>query len=488
MEEITPAYGVGPLLAIAAGAVALLLLLIIKFRVHALIALVLVSVLTAVATRIPLNELVDTLMDGFGSTLAEVGLLVGLGAMIGRLLEVTGGADVLANSLVNRFGEKRAPLALGVAALFFGFPIFLDAAFVVFVPIIFSVATRFGGSVLLYALPPLGAFAVMHAFVPPHPGPVSAAEFLDADMGLVLLVGLVIAVPTWYLAGYVGGKMIGRRVDLAVPALSLAGAPGTNSGTGGDSADGGPSGGNSAGGDSAGGGPATGELPYPRFRTVIAILLLPMVLIFLDTGLNTLGTAGVVDADATWVQALRVLGATPIALLVTALVSLVVLGRGRSRASVENIVNGALAPVCAIILITGAGGMFGEVLYVSGIGQALAETLKDLGIPLILAAFLISTGLRVAQGSATVALTTTAGLIAPTLAATEGVTPLYRALLVITLACGATVLSHVNDSGFWLVGRYLGMDVKTTLKTWTVLETLIGVIGFGLVLVLNIFA
>ncbi|MBB3049456.1 GntP family gluconate:H+ symporter [Prauserella isguenensis] len=472
MEEITPAYGVGPLLAIAAGAVALLLLLIIKFRVHALIALVLVSVLTAVSTRIPLDELVDTLMGGFGTTLAEVGLLVGLGAMIGRLLEVTGGADVLANSLVNRFGAKRAPLALGVAALFFGFPIFLDAAFVVFVPIIFSVATRFGGSVLLYALPPLGAFAVMHAFVPPHPGPVSAAEFLDADMGLVLLVGLAIAVPTWYLAGYVGGKMIGRRVDLAVPALSLAGASGTNSGTG----------------DSADGDTATGDLPYPRFRTVIAILLLPMVLIFLDTGLNTLGTAGVVDADATWVQALRVLGATPIALLVTALVSLVVLGRGRSRASVENIVNGALAPVCAIILITGAGGMFGEVLYVSGIGQALAETLKDLGIPLILAAFLISTGLRVAQGSATVALTTTAGLIAPTLAATEGVTPLYRALLVITLACGATVLSHVNDSGFWLVGRYLGMDVKTTLKTWTVLETLIGVIGFGFVLVLSIFA
>lgn len=477
MEEITPAYGVGPLLAIAAGAVALLLLLIIKFRVHALIALVLVSVLTAVATRIPLDELVDTLMGGFGTTLAEVGLLVGLGAMIGRLLEVTGGADVLANSLVNRFGEKRAPLALGVAALFFGFPIFLDAAFVVFVPIIFSVATRFGGSVLLYALPPLGAFAVMHAFVPPHPGPVSAAEFLDADMGLVLLVGLVIAVPTWYLAGYVGGKMIGRRVDLAVPALSLAGASGTSAGTG-----------DSAGGDTAGGDPATGDLPYPRFRTVIAILLLPMVLIFLDTGLNTLGTAGVIDADATWVQALRVLGATPIALLVTAIVSLVVLGRGRSRASVESIVNGALAPVCAIILITGAGGMFGEVLYVSGIGQALAETLKDIGIPLILAAFLISTGLRVAQGSATVALTTTAGLIAPTLAATEGVTPLYRALLVITLACGATVLSHVNDSGFWLVGRYLGMDVKTTLKTWTVLETLIGVIGFGLVLVLSIFA
>ncbi|MFC7342628.1 GntP family permease [Saccharopolyspora griseoalba] len=463
METMTPAYGVGPLLGIALGAVALLLVLIIKFRLHAFISLVLVSILTALATRVPLDELVDTLVGGFGETLAEVGLLVGLGAMIGRLLEVTGGADVLANSLITRFGEKRAPLALGVASLIFGFPIFLDAAFVVFVPIIFSVATRFGGSVLLYALPSVGAFAVMHAFVPPHPGPVAAAEFFGADMGLVLIVGLVIAIPTWYLSAYVGGKLIGRRVDVPVPAISAAAAGKTS-----DDED--------------------SSLPYPKFGTVIALLLMPMLLIFLDTGLDTLDTAGVVNGDATWVQALQVLGATPVALLITAIASIAILGRGRSRASVEGIVNGALAPVCAIILITGAGGMFGEVLKVSGIGDALADTLNSFGFPLLLAAFVISTALRVAQGSATVALTTTAGLLAPTVAATEGVSPLYRALLVITIACGATVLSHVNDSGFWLVGRFLGMDVKTTLKTWTVLETLIGVIGFAFVLVLSIFA
>ncbi|GAB3278869.1 GntP family permease [Parasphingorhabdus pacifica] len=458
METITPAYGVGPLLTIALASVALLLVLIIKFRLHAFISLVLVSVLTALATRIPLDELVDTLVGGFGDTLAEVGLLVGLGAMIGRLLEVTGGADVLANTLVNRFGPRRAPLALGVASLIFGFPIFLDAAFVVFVPIIFSVATRFGGSVLLYALPSVGAFAVMHAFVPPHPGPVAAAELFGADMGLVLLVGLVLAIPTWYLSAYVGGKLIGRRVDVPVP--SIAASPSSED----------------------------DSLPYPAFGTVIALLLLPMLLIFLNTGLDTLDTVGVVDANAVWVQALQVLGATPVALLVTAVLSIAVLGRGRSRASVEGIVNGALGPVCAIILITGAGGMFGEVLHVSGIGNALADTLSSFGFPLILAAFIISTALRVAQGSATVALTTTAGLLAPTVAATEGISPLYRALLVLTIACGATVLSHVNDSGFWLVGRYLGMDVKTTLKTWTVLETLIGVIGFALVLVLSLFA
>lgn len=463
METMTPAYGVGPLLLIALAAVALLLVLIMKFRLHAFISLVLVSLLVGLATRIPLNELVDTLIGGFGDTLAEVGLLVGLGAMVGRLLEVTGGADVLATTLVNRFGARRAPLALGVASLIFGFPIFLDAAFVVFVPIIFTVAARFGGSVLLYALPSVGAFAVMHAFVPPHPGPVAAAELLGADMGLTLLVGLIVAIPTWYLTGYLGGKIIGRRVDVPVPAISTA------------------SGSSDADGEKS-------ALPAPAFGTVIALLLLPMLLIFLNTGLNTLSTAGVVDDGAFWVQSLQVLGATPVALLITAILSVVVLGRGRSKANVEEIVNGALGPVCAIILITGAGGMFGEVLHVSGIGDALADTLNNLGFPLILAAFLISTALRVAQGSATVALTTTAGLLAPTVAATEGLSPLYRVLLVLAIACGATVLSHVNDSGFWLVGRFLGMDVKTTLKTWTVLETLIGTIGFLLVLLISLVA
>lgn len=458
METMAPAYGVGPLLLIAVAAVALLLVLIIRFRLHAFIALVLISLLVGIATRIPLDTLVDTLLGGFGDTLAEVGLLVGLGAMIGRLLEVTGGADVLATTLVNRFGPRHAPFALGVASLIFGFPIFLDAAFVVFLPIIFSVALRFGGSVLLYALPAAGGFAVMHAFVPPHPGPVAAAELLEADIGLVLLVGMAIALPTWYIAGHLFGRIIGQRIEVPVPAF------GSPSGSEPD------------------------DRPLPKFAMVLALLLLPMGLIFLNTGLNTLDTAGVVDADQTWVQALQLLGEAPIALLITALFSIAILGRGRSRAGVEQIVNDALAPVCAIILITGAGGMFGEVLHVSGIGDAVAGSLNALGFPLIVAAFIISTGLRVAQGSATVALTTTAGLLAPAVAATDGFSPLQRALLVLAIACGATVLSHVNDSGFWLVGRFLGMDVKTTLKSWTVLETLIGGIGFLLVLGVYAFA
>lgn len=447
-----PAFGSGPLLAIAAAAVALLLLLIIRFRVHAFVALVLVSFLTALATKIAPADVVTVMTDGFGATLASVALLVGLGAMIGRLLEVTGGAQVLADTLIARFGEDRAPFALGIASLLFGFPIFFDAGLVVMLPIIFSVARRFGGSVLRYAFPAAGAFAVMHAFVPPHPCPVAAADLVSADIGLLLIFGLLIGLPTWYLASYLYGLWAGSRYMVDVPDL-LSGGPVPE--TKGD------------------------EHRVPSFGLVLAVLLLPMVLIFVDTGLNTLATQGTVDGDAVWVNALRIIGKTPIALLITTLFAMVALGwRRRTKADVETLMNDALAPVCAIILITGAGGMFGGVLRASGIGQALANTLESTGLPVIVAAFVVSAALRVAQGSATVALTTAAGLMAPTIEASSGLSSIDLVLVVIAIAGGATVLSHVNDSGFWLVGRFLGMDEKTTLKTWTVMETLIGGIGF----------
>jgi GntP family gluconate:H+ symporter len=470
VEEVVPALGTVPLLLIALAAVAVLLVLIMKFRVHAFVALVLVSLLTALATRIPVGDVVSTLLSGFGSTLASVALLVGLGAMIGKLLEVTGGATVLADTLISRFGEHRAPLALGVASLLFGFPIFFDAGFVVFLPIIFSVARRFGGSVLTYALPAAGAFAVMHAFVPPHPGPVGAGDILGADIGLLVLVGLLIGLPTWYVAAYLYGKWAGQRFHVPVPAAVGEAEPDgqmVESGGGGV-------------------GTAVQRTAPPRFSTVLALLLLPLVLILLNTGFTTLATAGAVDEEAGWLQWVTLLGQTPIALLITVLVAMVVLTRERfTRSETEHLLNESLGPVCAIILITGAGGMFGGVLRASGIGTALADSLESIGLPVIVAAFVIATCLRVAQGSATVALLTTAGLIAP--AVEEGdLSRLDVTLVVVAIACGATVLSHVNDSGFWLVGRFLGMDVKTTLRTWTVMETLIGVVGFAIAWLLSL--
>ncbi|GAA3748140.1 GntP family gluconate:H+ symporter [Spinactinospora alkalitolerans] len=456
MEAIEPAYGTVPLLLIAAAAVAVLLFLVMKVKLHAFVSLVLVSLLVALATRIPLPDIVPTLLDGFGGTLASVALLVGLGVMIGRLLEITGGAAVLANTLIRAFGEKRAPLALGVASLLFGFPIFFDAGLIVMLPVVFSVARRLGGSVLLYALPTAGAFAVMHAFVPPHPGPVAAADLLGANMGITLLVGLVIGLPTWYLAAYLFSRFAGRRWELPVPDDFTA----------------------------------DGELKYerpPHVLLVLCVLLLPMLLIFGNTGISTLVTTGAVDEGQLWAQILILIGQTPVALLITAIVAMFALGAGRfSRERVDEIVNGALGPVCSIILITGAGGMFGGVLRASGIGEALASSLETTGLPVIVAAFVIALALRVAQGSATVSLTTAAALVAPAVAATSGLSTLDLSFIVIAIACGSTALSHVNDSGFWLVGRFFGMDVKTTLKTWTLMETLIGVIGFAFAFVLSL--
>jgi GntP family gluconate:H+ symporter len=485
VPEVEPALSAGPLLLIAAAAVGVLLFLIMKLKLHAFLALVLVSLLVALATRIPLEDVVTTLTTGFGTTLASVALLVGLGAMLGRLLEHSGGAQVLADSLIGRFGEKRAPLALGVAALLFGFPIFFDAGLVVFLPIVFTVARRLGGSLLTYGLPTAGAFAVMHAFVPPHPGPVAAAELIGADIGLVLVFGLLIGLPTWYLGGYLYGLWAGRRYDVAVPDILDDDAPRTAD----DEPD--PSVEGTSPAISSGGtrtGTATRSAP-PRFGTVVGILLLPLLLIFLNTGLSTLATAGALDGTSLLVRTGQLLGATPVALLVTVLVAMVVLGvrRGESGAQVESIVNSALGPVCAIILITGAGGMFGGVLRASGIGTALADVLGDIGLPVIVAAFVISVLLRVAQGSATVALTTAAGLMAPVVEATDGLSSVDLALVVIAIAGGATVLSHVNDSGFWLVSRFFRMDEKTTLKTWTVMETLLGTLGFVFALVLSLF-
>ena len=478
MEAIAPAHGTATLLLIAAAAVAVLLFLIMKVRLHAFIALVLVSLLTAVAAGIPLALVPTALTSGFGSTLASVALLVGFGVMLGRLLEITGGAQVLADTLINRFGEERAPFALGVAALIFGFPIFFDAGLVVFLPIILTVARRFGGSVLYYALPAAGAFAAMHAIVPPHPGPVAAGTVLGGDIGVVLLVGLPVAVLSWYVGVYLVSRWLGARIDVPLPDLLLGPVnggrdTGTDTGTGT---------GSTGTGTATATGTTTTTVAPPAFSTVLGLLLVPLVLIALNTVLTTLVAAGTIGEGNSLVEGLQLVGQTPVALLITLLLAIATIGRrGRTLSETTHVLDEALGPICSIILITGAGGMFGGVLRASGIGEALTSSLSDLGMPLLLQAFLIATALRVAQGSATVALTTAAGLIASQAA---GLPDLRIALLVIAVAAGATVLSHVNDSGFWLVSRFFGMDEKTTLKTWTVMETTLGLSAFAAAAVL----
>ncbi|MEV8134782.1 GntP family permease [Microbacterium aurantiacum] len=454
MEDWTQTLGTLPLLGIAAGAIALILVMIIVFKVHAFLTLIIVSLLTALVAGVPIGAIATTLTGGFGATLGTVALLVALGAMLGRLIEHSGGAKALADKFVEVFGEKRAPFALGIASLILGFPMFFDAGLVMMLPIIFAIARRVSkNNVLLFGIPAAAAFSVMHVFLPPHPGPVTASELYGANLGIVLLIGLVIAFPVWYVSGYLWGKFVAARIPLPVPNIF-------------------------------------GELDEdqptnpPKPRTIILLLLLPMFLIFLNTGLTTLASAGFVSIDSTWVQVLVLLGNSAVALLITVLVAILVLGRrrGENGTALEKIVDSALGPVASVILITGAGGMFGAVLRASGIGDALADSLADLGLPIIVAAYIIAVVIRVAQGSATVALVTAAGLAAPAVIAGD-FNPVQVAAITLATAAGSVFAGHVNDSGFWLVGRLMGMDVKTTLKTWTVQQTIESVFAFALVLI-----
>lgn len=465
MDEVVLAERPAALLvAIALVAIAVLLFLIIKVRLHAFFALIVVSVLTGLAAGIGIGDVVSVVIDGFGSTVGAVALLVGFGAVLGRLVEMTGGAQVLADKMLERFGEEKAPLALAVASLFYAFPIFLDAGFIVMLPIIYTVARRLGGSFMLYVLPSIGAFLMMHALTPPHPGPTAAATVMGADVGMVVMVALLVGLPTWYLAGYRLSLLIAKRYpDMPVP--SLLGEPKDYP-----------------------------EDERPGFWTVIAILVLPLVLIFFNTIFSTLEADGAVTEDNIAFQLSRLIGTTSMALLITVLIAMVVLyvvPRRRKRepvgSTLERLVDDALAPVCSIILITGAGGAFGRILTETGIGQTLADGLDAVGLPVMLAGFLIAIIFRVAQGSATVAATTAGSIMAPAVTSMN-LGAIALAAVVVGISAGSITFSHVNDSGFWLIGRFCGFDTATTLKTWTVIATAIGFMAFLLASLVYVIA
>ncbi|MBO0679957.1 GntP family permease [Mycolicibacterium sp. S2-37] len=457
MDEVVLAERPAALLIIiAVVAIAVLLFLIIKVRLHAFFSLIVVSVLTGLAAGISMGDVVSVVIAGFSNTVGTVALLVGFGAVLGRLVEMTGGAQTLADRMLDRFGEKRAPLALAVASLFYAFPIFLDAGFIVMLPIIYTVARRLGGSFMLYVLPSIGAFLMMHALTPPHPGPTAAATVMGADVGMVVIVALLVGLPTWYLAGYRLSLIIAKRYP-NMPVPTLLGEPKDYP-----------------------------EDERPGFWTVILVLLLPLLLIFFNTVFSTLEADGAVTEDNLGYQLSRLIGTTSMALLISVLLAMVLLylrprrRRGESVGGLlENLVDDALAPVCSIILITGAGGAFGRVLTETGIGQTLADGLDALGLPVMLSGFLIAIAFRVAQGSATVAATTAGAIMAPAVESMN-LGAIALAAVVIGICAGSITFSHVNDSGFWLIGRFCGFDTVTTLKTWTVIATAIGFMSFAL--------
>ncbi|WP_454044914.1 GntP family transporter [Corynebacterium sp. Marseille-Q2516] len=428
------------LLGVGIAAVALLLALVIWGRLPAFVALILVSVITAIVAGIPLADATGTVTKGIGNTLSSVLVVVGLGAMLGRMIEASGGADSLATYFTLKLGKKRVVAAVTIAAFILGIPVFFDVGFIILAPIIFAFARVVGLNPLKIGLPVAGIMLTVHVVTPPHPGPVAAAGLLDADLGLVLAFSLPLAA----LAG-VAGYWLARLIR--VDTVTLLDSPATEA-------------------------PPVSDTVPPRPGIVMGLILLPIAQIMV-------GTVGSLLLDDHPI--ITFLGSAPIALLTAVLVAFVVLGRdqGWDLTRRSTILDSALPDVAVIIFVTGAGGGFANVLVESGIGQVVSDMLIATAMPLILLAYVLSLLLRAAQGSATVAILTTAGLLLTPIT-DAALSNTQTALLACAIGFGALGLSHINDSGFWIVTRYLGLSVKDGLRTWTVLSTGFSVAGFAL--------
>ncbi len=432
------------LLGIAIGAIALLLLLVIRVRMSAFVAMLLISFGTAIAAGIPIADVIPTMTDGMGKTLSSVMIVVGLGAMLGRLIEAAGGADALAQRFSAVLGPKCVVAAVTAAAFVLGIPVFFDVGFIILAPIVFGFARMAKIAPVRIGLPVAGAMLTVHVALPPHPGPVAAAGITGADPGLLLLIGLPITAVT-VVVGYFASK----RVD--PEKVTLLESPATASVRTDD----------------------TGRTPLSA-GVVVALILLPIIQIMVGTvGSMTL------EKDTFAHRLVSMVGASPLALLTAVLVAYLVVGhqQGWSLEKRGSVLDSALPDVAVIVFVTGAGGVFANVLVTSGIGKAFSDVLISIHMPIILAGFLISLALRASQGSATVAILTAAGLLAQPIA-DAGYSNLQMTLVTLAICFGGLGLSHINDSGFWIVTKYMGLSVKDGLKTWTVLSTVFGLTGF----------
>ena len=430
---------------------ALLLVLIIKFKIHAMISILLGAIAIGLIAGMPFDEIVTAVDDGIGNTLKGIALLVGLGSMFGAILEASGGAQTLAVTMVKKFGDKKAAWALGITGLVVSMPVFFDAGLIILIPLAFSLAKKTGRSSLFYAIPLLAGLAVGHAFIPPTPGPVLVATMLGVDLGWVILIGIFCGIFAMIVAGPVWGSICGKKYMIPVPE-QIANQEDFD------------------------------ESKLPSFATVVLIILIPLVLIILKS------LDRVVPFLAPAQDVLTFLGQPFVALLIATLVAMFLLGtrHGYTLPELEKIMTKSLEPTGLILLVTACGGVLRYILQYSGLGDVIGNAVASANLPIVVVAFLIAALVRICVGSATVAMTMAAGIVAamPEIA---GLSPMYLACVVAAVAGGATVCSHFNDSGFWLVRSLVGLDEKTTLKTWTIMETLVGGTGFMVALIISFF-
>ena len=438
------------LLAIATASIVILLLLVIKAKVHPFVALLIVSLLVAIATGIPAEKIMETIMSGMGSLLGHIAIIIVLGAMLGAVIEASGGAESLAQRFSKSLGIRRTVAALTMAAFILGIPVFFEVGFIIVIPLIYGFTKVARVSPLKFGLPMAGVMLTVPVALPTHPGAAAAAGILHTDMGWLMMIGLAISVPVGIIGYYVAKAMNRRHYHLSVEVLEqlqMAKPEGAEK---------------------------KNEPAPPGALTIAGLIVVPILLIVLGTISHSL-----LAADSLPGKVMTVIGTPPIALLIALALAAWLLGvrRGWSKDKLEDLTGRAIPGSASVILVAGAGGAFGKVLVESGVGKALALTLETLHLPLVPAAFILSLALRASQGSATVAILTTSGLLT---SAVSGTSDMERVLVTLAACFGGLGLSHVNDAGFWVVTRYLGLSVGDGLKTWTVLTTLMGLSGFAL--------
>ena len=443
-----PVAGPG-LLVLTIAAIVLLLFLILVVKLHAFLAMMISSMALGLGAGMAPAAVLKSIQFGFGDALGFIAVVVGLGAMIGRYIEDSGGGRSLAEWLLQRFGRDRATLALFVAAYLVGLPLFFEVGFIILAPLVWSLTKESKRSLLVYGMPMTAALSATHSLVPPHPAPAAAAQLLGADLGLVILYGVVVSIPMAVAGGIFYGRWIAERVFVPPPPMA----------------------------DRAEMNDKTHAVP-PHAATVALILVFPVLLIF---GASLAGTANL--PGKVWAG---FFGHPFTALLAATLAAMIVFGtrRGLNRNQIAHLAVDSCAPIGTLLLMMGGGGAFKQVIVDSGAGLYTGKLLASSSISPLVVAFLVATVLRVAQGSATVAIITAAGIMAPLVKHVTGYRP---EMIVLAVCCGGSMISHVNDAGFWIVNEYFGMAVPQTLKSWTMMKLVSSLVGFALVLLAQAF-
>ncbi|MED1864400.1 GntP family permease [Fictibacillus nanhaiensis] len=446
-----------PLFIVACGILALLLL-IMYFKLNTFISLIIVSFGVALALGMPLGEIVKSIEAGLGGTLGHLALIFGLGAMLGKLIADAGGAQRIAITLIEKFGEKKIQWAIVVASFIIGIALFFEVGLVLLIPIVFAISKQLRVSILYLGIPMVAALSVTHGFLPPHPGPTVIAGEFGANIGEVLLYGFIIAIPTVILAGPIFTKIAKKIV---------------------------PDSFNKTGNIASLGEQKVFKLEdTPSFGISVFTAMLPVILMSIATVITLIQNTMGIDDSKTF-EIIRFVGDASTSMLISLLVAVYTMGLARNIPikTVMDSCTTAITHIGMMLLIIGGGGAFKQVLINGGVGDYVAELFKDTTFSPILLAWIIAAILRISLGSATVAALTTAGLVIPLL----GQTDVNLALVVLATGAGSLIASHVNDAGFWMFKEYFGLSMKETFATWTLLETIISVAGLGFILLLNLF-